>query len=387
EFIHTPKKVANEIKKRRVTKMKLRGIKNIALLVVAVLLLTTPLVAVARTGGIDEEEFRMDARYWWEVPPLTPYQRQQVKEIMVHIFDHYFQTDVSSMSPKEFEELGVAIGHEKQREVLRLFGHYAKKRGFEVPAGMPIPREEFIPPAEVSYWWELVDPEFRESAIAMARQMFPEVDVMRLTPEEYELLINPPPPPLRLVPIEEKRERPGTVAVYGTARAYSSQAEIREWLDKLREVRDLIIPIWSEMPAAPYNLFFVSPDGYLVVGLNEDKLTIDEALPLVPEIYAVIAEKAKTLGIQDVPVAFSLAVVGLDTATSLTAEVVALQTTSQPGYGERYRPIVGGIMMQGLHRGIPSAPATIAFAVRDPIAWWWDDIDYAVTGHFGEGET
>ncbi|MBT9161273.1 MAG: hypothetical protein AAGB97_02845 [Dehalococcoidia bacterium] len=296
--------------------MKLTRIKGIALLVAAVLLLTGAMGAIAAGGEERREEFRMDARYWWEAPPLTPYEREQVRGIMVLILDRYFGIDVSTMSPEEFEDLGRSIGPEREKEALRLFEHYAKKKGFQMPAGIfempvgiPVPGE-FIPPAEVSYWWELVDPEYREARIAFFQEMFPEVNVRNMTPEEFERLLNPPPPPLRLLSIEEMKGEPAVIAVHGRARSYSTQAEIREWLNRLREVQELFgILKGLTGPSFPRITASVDPAGYVEVSLTMfegEEMTINDALAYVPEIYALIAEKAETLDIKDVPVVFRL---------------------------------------------------------------------------------
>ncbi|MBT9159791.1 MAG: hypothetical protein DDT26_01056 [Dehalococcoidia bacterium] len=406
--------------------MRLKGIKGIDLLVAAALLLIALMGAIAAAGGeerrIDVEDFNWDARYWWEAPPLTPYERQQVKEIMVLILDRYFGTDVSAMSPAEFEELGESLGPEREKEVLRLFERYAEKRGFEIPPGLfempvevPAP-DELIPPAGARYWWELVDPEYRENAIAFAKKHIPEmlryywqlateegfevppgmprpeeVDVMRLTPEEYALILNPPLPPLRLLTIEgiieEMKGRPWFVAAYGRIPSYNTQTEIREWLDRLRELKDLIVPPpgtpWILPPATGF--IAISSDGYLDVGLNRDKMDKlrinEEALALAFEIYALISERAETLGMQDVPVLFTLTRTGgLDGITAQPHQVIDPEITAvqQAGYRERYRPIIGGILMT-----IDAWGATVGFAVRDPIPWWPDDLDYVITGHLG----
>ncbi len=314
--------------------MKRKGIRTIVLLGVVALLLMALMAAIAAAGGgergIDVGDFNWDARYWWEVPPLTPYEREQVKEIMVFIFDRYFGIDVSTMSPEEFEDLGRSIGPGREKDVLLLFEYYTEKRGFQMPPGifeMPVDisvLEEFMPPAEVSYWWELVDPEYREARIAFFQEIFEErferypeefpfaeVNVRNMTPEEFERALSPPLPPLRLLTIEEiKREGPAIIAVYGRPRSYTAQTEIREWLDRLREVQELFIQqVFPETPA-PTRLFPINQIGirygFLVVGLCKEELTINEALALASHIYALVSEKADRLGVQDVPVVFSL---------------------------------------------------------------------------------
>ncbi len=294
--------------------MRLKGIKGIVLLVAAVLLLIIPLATmVVAAGGIDPEDFDWDARYWWEAPPLTAYEREQMREIMVLVLDRYFGIDVSTMSPEEFQELGRSIEPEGETEALQLFEHYARERGFQMPAGifeMPVQRP-VPPPAEVSYWWELVDPDLHEARITHFQEMFPEVNVRNMTPEEFERRLNPPPPPLRLLTIEEMKAIPGVVAVYGRARTYSAQAEIEKWLDELRGA----YCGGALVDGVLLNSIGVSHRGYISVGLNMDELTIKEAQALAPQIYVAISERAERLGIQDVPVVFHLTKVRLTTAT------------------------------------------------------------------------
>ncbi|MCL0039137.1 hypothetical protein M1N46_02740 [Dehalococcoidia bacterium] len=349
--------------------MKLKGIKGIALLVAVVLLLMGAMAAISAAGGEERhDEFRWDARYWWEALPLTAYERQHVREIMVLIFDRYFGTDITRMSPKEFEELGATMGPEKEKEALRLFGQYAEKRGFEVPVGIPVPGER---PAEVTYWWELVDPEYRAAAIARAERDIPqrlrnrrqlaeewgvevclpcpdEINVMTLTPEDYRLLLNPPPLPLRLWSIDEMRAVPDVVAVYGRARTYTTQADIQQWLDELRRLHHSSMRIvWASSP----HIITTGVDhrGYFSVGLNMDELTMKEAQALAPQIYVAISEKAERLGIQDVPVVFHLTKVRVLPGTVQSPEVVGTAglPPAQPGYDVRYRPIPGGVEIKG----------------------------------------
>ncbi|MFW0859115.1 MAG: hypothetical protein AAGB97_02885 [Dehalococcoidia bacterium] len=333
--------------------MRPKGIKGIALLVAAVLLLVIPMVAIPAAGGEERGEgFRVDARYWWEDPYLTAYEREQVKEIMVLVFDRYFGTDVSAMSPEEFEEVVLSVGPEPE-EIFRLFTQYAEKRGFEIPGEIPeeVPdppvedrcayiarimaadvRYRELSPADVTYWWELVGTECREATVAAVRELFPEidvVDVVSMSPDELNLLLNPPPPPLRLLSIEERREkRPTTIiAIYGRPRTYESEVEVREWLGRLRGIEEKIFP-WAYDNTGKVIMFGVCHAGYLSVGLNLDRLTRDEALAFAAEAYPILAEMAKAAGVDDVPVVF---------------ELWAIRTTTLRH--ERIRPIDGGIRM------------------------------------------
>ncbi|MCL0088587.1 hypothetical protein M1N87_02070 [Dehalococcoidia bacterium] len=291
--------------------MKLKGIRSIALLVAAVILVIGSVAGIAAAGGEErDEEFRWDACYWWETPPLTAYERQQMKDIMVHIFNHYFGMDISRKSPKELVELGYAIGHQNQQKALRLFWSYAEERGFELPLGIldvpAEPRQEFIPRPDAYYWWEFIDPErWCDEWLTRMKKEFPDIDIMRLTPEEMDDLLNPPAPPLRLIPIEEKKQCPGVHAVFGRARTYTSEAEIREWLDRLFEVIGGDPPLCGQLRCAFFvRTLAVSGSGYVTVDLDADRATREEVVRLAPKIYAVITQRAEELGIEDVPVAF-----------------------------------------------------------------------------------
>ncbi|MCL0063928.1 hypothetical protein M1N83_01800, partial [Dehalococcoidia bacterium] len=124
--------------------MKLKGIRTIALLLVAILLVIGSAAAMAAAGAEDrggDREWGMDDSYWWEVwwgeeAPLTPYQREQIGRITDLILDRYFGIEGSFvMSPGQFDKAtSPLVGQEW--EGLRLFGYYAQKRGFEVPAGV-----------------------------------------------------------------------------------------------------------------------------------------------------------------------------------------------------------------------------------------------------------
>ena len=305
--------------------MKLKGIRTIALLLAAAILVIGSVAGMAAAGAAErsghqsfgevfsgDEGWRYDACYWWQAPPLTPDEREQMKNIMVHIFNHYFGIDISRKSPIELVELGYAIGHEKQQKALRLFWSYAEQRGFELPPGTldvpAVPRDEFVAPPDAYYWWEFIDPErWCDEWIARMKEEFPDIDIMRLTPEEVDDLLNPPAPPLRLVPVEEKRQRPGVIAAYGRVPTYSDEAEIRDWLDRLFEVISSDPPLFRQLR---YSFFVrslgVFYTGYIRVDLDADQVTREDVVTLAPKIYAVIAERAQEFGIEDVPVSFHL---------------------------------------------------------------------------------
>ncbi|MBT9149039.1 MAG: hypothetical protein DDT28_00458 [Dehalococcoidia bacterium] len=269
---------------------------------------------------------------------------------MVLIFDRYFGIDVSAMSPEEFEEVGLSIGTEK---VLRLFTQYAEKRGFEIPGRIPDPqpfpvKDEYVRPVPLTpadgYCLAMIRVACREAKIAMVREMFPELKpvelmkLMNMTTEELGRLLTPPPPPLRLLSPEERWGKfPGApIAIYGRARSYQTQADIREWLDRLERVRHYIRPLLFS-PHYPYmTLLGVCDGGYVWVGLNGARLTEAEARAFAAKkIYPLIAEKAEAMGIDEVPVVFDLLIVRLN--TTLVAEGTP---PAAKRYDEKHRPII-----------------------------------------------
>ncbi|MBT9161166.1 MAG: hypothetical protein DDT26_02467 [Dehalococcoidia bacterium] len=380
--------------------MRLKGIKGIALLIAAVLLLVIPMAAIPAAAGEERhEEFRWDARYWWEALPLSPHYQQQVREIMVSVFDRYFETDISAMSPQKLEELWNAIDCESREKVLCLSAQYATTKGFQIP-GMPTPREEFIPPAGATYWWEFVDPELREGAIVGAKEDIPEalrsvweltewkgvelpiprpenLDVMRLTPEEYNLILTPS-FPLGRIGVEEwiNRYFPGVdiIATFGRTRAYSNPAK---WFDRLREVTELTSPLFLPLMKSKSGIWTkgIDASGYISVWLDCRKLTRCEAVAIAPKIYAMIATKAEMVGVQDVPVVIVLRWIEVHLAGSKDPR--GYLGTPLP-LDQKFRPIPGGAQVKGR-----SWHATAGFPVQRPIVFWWDDKDLTTTGHLG----
>ncbi|MCL0098138.1 S1 family peptidase [Dehalococcoidia bacterium] len=255
-------------------------------------------------------------------------------------------------------------------------------------------REEYTPAADAYYWWEFVAPERRDNLIGVmeveldakraAGFDIPEVDVMRLTREELERLMDvaPPPPLPRVATMEKMWEGPAVIAVHGKPPSVLTQAGIEGWFDRLHNLTDLLYPslLLENLPPdidVPYPCYAIETFGpafygYFLVILNRHNLTIEEAHLLVPGIHAAIAAKAETIGIEDVPVAFSYGRVQEDE-----------RSLPWPYYDVKYRPIVGGIMES--IRGIPFW-ATIGFAVARQMGSRWR-IDYTITGHRGPAET
>ncbi|MCL0058490.1 S1 family peptidase [Dehalococcoidia bacterium] len=261
-------------------------------------------------------------------------------------------------------------------------------------------REEYTPAADAYYWWEFVAPERRENLIGVmeveldakraAGFDIPEVDVMRLTRDELERLMDVPPPRIvrpRLKTLEEAWEFPATIAVLGRPPTDLTEAEREEWHDGLHKLRNLLcralllqtlpVGIHQVYPGYIVETFGVTAYGFFLVGLNRHNLTIEQAHLLVPGIYEAIASVAETIGIEDVPVIFTYGRSRLDRGYYHGGK------TPWPYYDIKYRPIVGGIMES--IRGIPFW-ATIGFAVARQMGSRWR-IDYTITGHRGPAET
>ncbi|MCL0092594.1 S1 family peptidase [Dehalococcoidia bacterium] len=398
--------------------MKLKGIRTIALLLAAVILVVGSVAGIAAAGGEErDEEFQWDARYWWEALPISPHHQQQAREVGILIFDRYFGIDISAMSPQELDELWDVIGHENQEKAERLFAQYATAKGFEIP-GMPAPKEEFVAPPDATYWWEFIDPELRDAAIGTAKMKLPEMVrsyweladwkgvelpiprpeelcVMTLTLEEYEQILAPPRFPLGRVGVEEWLERfyPGSniIAVFGRTRTYDDPTE---WFDALLEARRLMRPLYPllfrELGVTSIGIIGA---GYIHVQLDCGKLTPEEAEAIATKIYDMIAPKAETVGIEGVPAVFVLEAAWTEEPLKrLTggegAETRELSnpptfkdprehlTTPLP-LDQGFRPVPGGAQVA---RG-DGFVATIGFPVRDPIPLWPDDEDLTTVGH------
>jgi len=409
-------------------------LKSIALLVVAMLLVVGPVAAIAVAGAEDrssDKGWRIDARYWWEVwwgedAPLTPYQRKQIGEITAMILDRYFGIEDSFvMSPDEFEKATrPLVGHEKEWEVLRLFGYYAKKRGFEVPAGIfdappgfetplgipvvieahPQDPQEYIPEP---YWWEITCPQGGMKAIiylvaqakgkGMCRseveemcpseveerfdELFPGVELWNMTFDEYILFLNSlpraPRPPLRPVCFEELKGNPRIIALFGRVPPLSSEEEIEKFNEKLNEVIEAASPLLGKLPRCEFPLEgMLAHRGAISISVRSDQL------PQAEVVYKILAEKAESLfGIKDVPVTFNNAMDdGRDVDHQAPLPGPASSGGWRPPRNEPFPRIHGGVKVTPRHR--PYAYSTVSFTVRRRILLW-DDVDYIITGHKG----
>ncbi|MCL0075635.1 hypothetical protein M1O17_01970 [Dehalococcoidia bacterium] len=409
--------------------MKLKGIRTIALLLVAILLVIGSAAAMAAAGAEDrggDREWGMDDSYWWEVwwgeeAPLTPYQREQIGRITDLILDRYFGIEGSFvMTPGQFDKAtSPLVGQEW--EGLRLFGYYAQKRGFEVPAGVfDVPSgfetpPGIPPPTRISpdvytpepepYWWEIVgDPEGEVEAImkqvAEAKgmspdevrerfgELFPGVDLWSMTFGEFSDFLNSlPRPPLKLEPVcfEELKHYPYTIALWGRVPEFSTNQELHEFNQKLEEVLvDVVGPLLWQLCRSerPFGLAFVS-EGAIKIGVRTDHLP--NGKQDAKEMYQMIAKKAERLfGIEDVPVVF---IKGMELVLQGSSSSPSSTGWEAP-WNEPFCPIPGAVKVTPA--GAPAAYSTASFAVRRFIWWrpwdWWDE-DYIITGHKGPGLT
>lgn len=377
-------------------------LKNIALLVVAMLLVVGSAAGIALAGAEERS-----GNYWWEDPSLDcliPYERRQVKEIITHIMNRYFGIDVSLMSFEEMDEVGRSIGPEGGDKFARLFEHYAARRGFEIPPPceqVPAP-QQIYPPGLEPYWWEAMNAEKAEKqlmqAIARAKgmcpdevrerfsELFPGVDLWTMTLTEYMLFIEDlPRPPRRLPCIEEARRDPYVVA-FGIVPALSSQAEIDELDYELRKVFRAAC-----LDRYPVGLMFAS-GGIIHIGLVvfEGDAPPPDVPPvreihgdIVYEMYEIISEKAESLlDVQDVAVIFMpsgrMQLAGLRPGPTGAQTQSAVVSAECPWWAWN-RPIIGGIG-KTIEHGYTS---TTGFAIRRFTWWrpwdWWDE-DYEKGG-------
>jgi len=321
-------------------------LKGIALLVVAMLLVIASVAGIAAAGAEDssfregfrsDEGWRMDARYWWEdddlLECLSPYQRKQVRDIMVLILDAYFGIDISRMSSEELYEVGNLIGSVGQEKVRSLFEHYAHKKGVEIPE----PPEPPAPlPVEPVYWWEIGCPQgnMRATIYQVARtkgkeicrsaveemcpseveerfgELFPGVDLRKMTFDEFNLFLNSLPrarAPLRPVCFEELQRNPRIIALFGRVPPLSTEEEIEKFNEKLNEVIEAALPLLLKLPPCEFPIgTLVALHGAISIAVRSDQL------PQAEVVYEILAKKAESLfGIKDVPVTFNNAM-GID---------------------------------------------------------------------------
>jgi len=294
--------------------MNPKGMRTIALLLAAVFLIGGSVVGMVVAGSENrsaDQEFRTDALYWWEEQLcLTPYQRTQVRDIMVLIFGRYFGIDISRMTSDKLDELGALIGNEGKEKLPSLFEHYAQKKGFEIPEPPEPPAP--LPVLDV-YWWEIAPKEYAEviiEQIAEAKgmsaeevkerfgELFPGVDLWKMTFDEFNLFLNSlPRPPVRPVCLEEAKGDPSVIAVFGRIPTLATEREIKEFDAKLSAVIDKARPLLTNLIT---DASIAAWRGYISIAVPGDHI------PAAEQIYAVISEKAKSLfGIEDVPAIFS----------------------------------------------------------------------------------
>ncbi|MCL0104982.1 hypothetical protein M1O57_05280 [Dehalococcoidia bacterium] len=404
--------------------MKPKGIKTIALLVAAITLVVGSVAGMAAAGAGNsggDGGWAMDGSYWWEVwwgeeAPLTPYQREQIGRITDLILDRYFGIEGSFvMSPGQFDKAtSPLVGSEQEWEVLRLFGYYAQKRGFNVPAGVfdvpsgfetppgiPPPTRispEVYTPEPEPYWWEIAgDPEGEVEAImkqvAEAKgmspdevrerfcELFPGVDLWSMTFWEFDQFLDSlPRPPLKWGPVcfEELGRNPSIIGLFGRVPVFSTHQELEEFNRKLEEVTVAVAPLLRQLCRSEFP--FVSAvisQGAISIGVYTDRL------PNAREVYQMIAEKAERLfGIENVPVTFSNAV-GTG-PSALDPPPGPASSGWEAPWNEPFPRIPGAVKVTA--GDYHWCNTTASFAVRRRV-WWWYDVDYIVSGHKGPGIT
>ncbi|MCL0036650.1 hypothetical protein M1N47_04520 [Dehalococcoidia bacterium] len=304
--------------------MKLKGIRTIALLLIALVFVVG---SVAGAAAVRAGEVPGTDVYWWEdeqwkedTGDSSPYERQQVRDILILILDTYFAIDISRMSLAELDEVGRLIGFDLLEDKLpRLFEHYAQKKGIE----MPEPPEPTAPlPVEPDpYWWYIVG--YPEATIqwimeqvaeakgmspdevrASFGELFPGVELWSMSFGEFaEFIDSLPRPPLEPISFQELKDKPNII-VFGRVPEFSGEQELREFNQKLEkllnEVLDKVVPLLRELKRCEFPL--------VMIGTYRGAISIDvpsHCLPRAQEIYLVIAQKAESLfGIDDVPVVF-----------------------------------------------------------------------------------
>ncbi|MCL0098056.1 hypothetical protein M1O19_06025 [Dehalococcoidia bacterium] len=386
--------------------MKLKGIKTIALLAAAILLVIGSVAGIAAAGagdsaGDEEFEWNWDACYWWgwDGLELPLYQRKQVRDILVLILDTYFGIDISRMTSEEMDEVGRLIGYDGQEKVLRLFEHYAHKKGFEMPEPPEPPAP--LPVEPEPYWWEIVgDPEGEVEAImkqvAEAKgmspdevrerfgELFPGVDLWSMSFGEFSDFLNSlPQPPLKWEPVcfEELRERPRVIGLFGTVPEFSTHQELAEFNQKLEKVLSEVAPLLRRLCRSEFPwISAVVSQGAISIGVYTDRL------PNAKEMYQMIGEKAERLfGIENVPVTFSNAV-GTG-PSALDPPPGPASSGWEAPWNEPFPRIPGAVKVTPA--GAPARYSTASFAVQR-LRWYWPwdpDEDYIITGHKGPGGT
>ncbi len=160
---------------------------------------------------------------------------------------------------------------------------------------------------------------------------------------------------------EEMRKDPRVLDTRGVIPRFGTDGERRNWLDELSEIRKAVrneMPTYL-YPESPVIAYGHNYRGYFEV-IFEENLVVEESL--MGEIYGMVNEEAKGMGIQEVPVVFKL------------GGFPELHRTRD----DYFRPIIGGVQMQGGWFSI----ATLGFAAEDTAS---GDEGYVVTGHLGNG--
>ena len=397
--------------------MKLKGIGTIALLVAAILLVigsVAGIVAATDDSGGDEplpndEGRTMDASYWWEderwkegLICADPYYVNQIKELWIFIFDHYFGMDISRMTFDKLETLRKETGDELL--AYKAARHW-KDPVLEKPIADPLPPQPY--PCPPIYWWEIIaDPEGRVELLmkdlaelkGMAPQevserfneLFPGVDIWGLNLYEFMRFVNehsPPLPPRRPVCFEELRERPLVIGLFGRVPDLQTEEQLEEFTQKLHKVLDVALPVLRQLPRCefPFAGFIVSSGGAINVAVHCLDFPMEE-------VYEIIGDKAEMFGIEDVPVVFNDGRGAGPQAGPTWGDALGLSSSGwRPPWNEPYPEIPGAVKVTPA--GAPARYTTASFAVLHIIGMVWDprgatwDADLLVSGHKGPDAT
>jgi hypothetical protein len=138
---------------------------------------------------------------------------------------------------------------------------------------------------------------------ARFEELFPGVDLWSMCFCEYNIFFDSlPRPPLKPLCLEERRQNPYIVAVFGRVPVFSTEQELLEFNEKLGKVIDAVLPLLDKLPQCEFPPRAIGAyRGTICITVRGDQLAIATA----EEVYEIIAEKAESLsGIEDVPVTF-----------------------------------------------------------------------------------
>lgn len=161
---------------------------------------------------------------------------------------------------------------------------------------------------------------------------------------------------------EEMKKDPRVLDTYGIIPRFGTDEKRRNWLSNLDEIKNRVR---SEMPPYLYPEGPVIGYGYNYRGYFEVIIEENQVIEAsrMDEIYGMINEQAKGMGIQEVPVVFKF------------GGFPQLDRTRD----DYFRPLIGGVQIEGGS----GKRATLGFAAEDGSG----NEGYVVTGHLGDDFT